>query len=166
MYVVRFKDKSLEKRVYDYIQENSEVEIFLGLIGFLRGSGTKDIEYMINDVIPFPNLSLRPQETVIVPQVWYETLTMYIRLKFRKANSIHRPLGCLHSHPGEIPLPTPHDKNFAKALAKDAGNALMVIVGNNNLMYAYRAATDNDMEKIRVHSNYFRVRTRPKKNRL
>lgn len=165
MYLVRFKDKELEKRVYDYIQENSEIEIFLGLIGFLRGSGKKDIEYVINDVIPFPNLSLRPQETVIVPKVWYETLTMYIRLQYRKTNSIHRALGSLHSHPGEIPLPTPHDKNFAKAIAKDTGNAIMVIVGNKDLMYAYRA-TENDMEKIRVKSNYFRVKTRPKKNRL
>lgn len=146
-----FSSETLEKLLKEYVKKQSDVEIFIAILGSISGQGKSSINYAISRFLPFPNLSTEPQLTVIPPDNWERILEETLKLEGL------RFLGFIHSHPSEISQRSTADTNYSLYLSKQHGTILMGIIGKGSSLRMYQVA-DNRISLIYGTSILFKVR--------
>lgn len=128
-YLFSFSSINTEQLIEEYIKKNKENEIFLGLMGNVKGKREKNKQYFIyeiKDVIAFPNISKNPKIQATVTDSWYDILNENIILKHSTKNI--SPIGILHTHVIGEPRPSKADLEFLKSFGAKLRRFLMIII--------------------------------------
>lgn len=131
-FLFSFFSEEIEQLIKAYIKKNKEKEIFLGLIGNVKGKREKNRQYFIynvRDIIAFPNISKNPEIQAIVTDSWYDILVENIALKYVSSNI--SPIGVLHTHIIGNTKPSKADLDFLKSFGEKLRRFLMIIVNYN-----------------------------------
>ncbi|MHA2243870.1 MAG: hypothetical protein ACXADY_02785 [Candidatus Hodarchaeales archaeon] len=141
-----FESKKLQNLALRYVKINSEQEVFIGLLGYVKGIGKKGIRFVIRDLIPFPNLNPEPSQNISIPKIWRQVLKEYSNLKYFDQKT--RPIGFLHSHIVGTRKPSSEDIQFCQDLATERGSSVMLIANENGQISAYYA-NPSDFKRIK-----------------
>lgn len=144
-----------EHKILKYVKQNINNEIFVGLIGQIRGKGKTIIEFRISDGLPFPNLSQNKQKNIKIVDHWLQIVKEYVIFQKGKQKNALRILGVIHSHPGSMPALSSIDEEFGYQIAQELGNALMLVVGKKMTLYAY-LIEDHQITQIKHNSKKFK----------
>lgn len=53
LHLTAFGSKKLQELALRYVKVNRDHEVFVGILGFVRGTGKKGIRFVIRDLVPF-----------------------------------------------------------------------------------------------------------------
>ena len=133
--------RSIEDQLLSYLKRSSNKEIFIGILGTIKGKN-KRIQYEIKELIPFPNLSSTPEIMATPPEYWISIIDE----KRKLLNNNLKFLGFIHSHPGKSSKKSKLDDEFGIWLLKQFGPVLMIIIGYKATLRCY--LVDEDKTKI------------------
>lgn len=148
-----FSSETLEGLLKNYVKKQSDIEIFIAVLGSISAQVKGIINYEFSRFLPFPNLSDTPHLTVIPPDNWGIVLEETLKLEGL------RFLGFIHSHPSEISLRSKADTNYGLFLSSQYGTILMGIIGKNSSLRVYQVA-DNKISLINGTSKMFKIKTK------
>ena len=148
----QFITTEIESKLKEYVQKQKNAEIFVACLGSIAGKKGNEIDFEIQRLLPFPNLSSTPELTVIPPENWTTILDETTKLEEM------RFLGFIHSHVDAVSKRSKADTNYALVLSREHGSILMGIVGKGLTLRMYHVS-EGRFTLIDGKAEHFKIKT-------